>query len=361
LDRPQRVWQGAAPVPEMQLLLACARREVGSEHKNEVRGLIRSGLDWQRVISLGAHHKMIPLLWWHLKSEVAAIPEHEAAALRRLFAWNARRMLQLSGERLEITRIFESGDISVVPYKGPALGVYLYGNLALRQAGDLDMLVSRRKVDRARDLLLHHGYGESDRMTPGRERGLRYSRAFAKEGIEVELHWSLTDGETALPLDFEAMETRLRILPLGGGQVRMFAKEDALLVLCAEGAKHRWNRLEWLCGVAELLRTHSSDLDWDAAIRGAASVKVQRMLFLGVLMAHELLNAPVPGEVLRSAQSDHRVEPLARAVPLLFLIRPPEASAADGEADELFRSQLRERPLDRIRFAWRRFAEKNRA
>src|SRR5207244_11975507 len=43
-------------------------------------------------------------------------------------------------------------------------------------------------------------------------------------------------------------------LPLGGTLVRTLSAEHLLLVLCAHGAKHCWERLGWICDVAELLR-----------------------------------------------------------------------------------------------------------
>jgi hypothetical protein len=348
----------------MQLLLACARRELGAEHKNEIRAAIRSGLDWERVLSLSLQHKMLPLLWWHLRSEAASIPEPAVAHMRRLFAWNAQRMLQLSGELLEIVRLFAANGIGVVPYKGPALGVYLYGNLALRQAGDLDLLVSRRHVARARELLVQRGYQPRHALAPGAEEFMarsRYGETLEREnGPEVELHWAFTNGDVALPLDYDVVEPNLRTVAVGGGHVRLFGSEDMLLILCVHGSKHRWDRLEWLCGVAELLRAHSAELNWNAALDRAAAIGARRMLLLGVLLAHELLNAPVPLEIIRLAEADRRVTALAREVPKLFLAETVDGDQGANIATDLFRLHLRERPRDRLRFIWYRITTPSR-
>jgi hypothetical protein len=344
--------------PEMQLLLCCARREIGLEHAVQLRSLLRVELDWERLVVLAARHKMLPLAWWHLRQEARGIPSEGAVVLQRAFAQNAGRMLRLSGELLQLSKLFAGEGILMVPYKGPALGVYLYGNLALRQAGDLDLLVRRRDVGRSRALLLERGYRPRHALSPGGEEFMvrsRYSEVFERpDDSVVELHWAFTNGDVALPLDLDVLAPNLRMMPLGGDAVPMFGVEDLLLILCVHGSKHRWDRLEWLCGVAELLRGEAATLDWEHAVTRASTIGARRMLLLGLLLAHQLLNAPVPERVLQRARGDRTVARLAAEVPGLFLADAVVGEEAGNLATDLFRLQLRERPRDRLRFVWYR-------
>jgi hypothetical protein len=348
----------------MELLACCARGEMEPGYRERSRALLRSGLDWSRLMVLADRHKMLPLLWWHLGRESAAIPEASALALQRSFARNAARMLQLSGELLGLTRLLGDRGIPAVPYKGPVLGAYLYDNLALRQAGDLDLLVRRGDVARARALLLERGYRPRHALARGGKEFMvrsRYSEVLDRDdGSTVELHWAFTNGDIALPLDLDVLAPNLRTLPFGGGSVAIFGDEDLLLILCVHGSKHRWDRLEWLCGVAELLRRRAPGLDWDALVSRAATLGVRRMVLLGVLLAHDLLDAPVPREVLELARSDRPVAGLAAEVPQLFLTDAVDAEAGGNLATDSFRLRLRERPRDRLRFIWYRITTPSR-
>lgn len=345
-------------IPEMQLLVCCARRQMGAEEAAYLQALLRAPLDWDRVVGLAGRHKMLPLLAWHLKSEMAAIPRPVAELLQRTFLANAGQMLRLSGELLDLARLFTTERIPVVPYKGPALGAYLYGNLALRQAGDLDILVRRADVVRARELLTRRGYLPRHALRPGGDQFMvrsRYSEVFdGKNGLTVELHWAFTNGDVGLALDLDALAPNLQTTVLGGGSVSIFGREDLLLTLCIHGSKHRWDRLEWLCGVAELLRVSSNDLDWKALTGRATALGTRRMLQLGVLLAHELLGAPVPAPVVKLARADRAVSRLAVEVPGLLTTDPVDAEEAGDLATDLFRLRLRERGRDQLRFIWYR-------
>lgn len=328
-----------------------------------IRELLRSDLDWERLLMLATRHRMLPLLWWHLKTEKQALPEPCVELLQRAFLANATQMLRLSAELLELSRLFAGRGIAMVPYKGPALGAYLYENVALRHAGDLDLLVRRADVGRARAILLDRGYRPRHALSRGGEQFMlrsRYSEELDRvDGLSVELHWAFTNGDVRLPLDLDVLAPRLRTMQLGGGVLPMFGREDLLVILCVHGSKHRWDRLEWLCGIAELLRAHALDLDWRVVVDRAGALGVRRMLLLGVLLAHDLLGASVPELFLQLARSDGTVSRLAAEVPKLF-VSDAVAEDASSLATDLFRLRLRERPRDRLRFIWYRLTTPSR-
>ena len=55
----------------------------------------------------------------------------------------------------------------------------------------------------------------------------------------------------------------------------------------------------WLCDIAELIRKHP-DLDWDKVCHTAKSMGMTRNLSVGLWLAHSLLDAPIPQDVLAS-------------------------------------------------------------
>ena len=83
-------------------------------------------------------------------------------------------------------------------------------------------------------------------------------------------------------------------------------------MLCVHGAKHFWDRLGWIFDVAELIV--AQPVDWPLTMRIAAKLKSTRLLLLGLYLAHDLLDAPVPETILEQARRDSNVQWLAAKV-----------------------------------------------
>jgi hypothetical protein len=263
-------------------------------------------------------------------------------------AENAACALARTAELLELLDRFETAGVPAVPYKGPPLAVRLYGSAALRQAGDLDLLVPRARVPAARALLAGGGYHARHPHLQASERMLlrkMHHEVFEAPGRgTVELHWAFTRADLAFPWRHEELAPRLQHVALGGRTVPLFADDDLLLVLCVHGAKHRWRRLEWIAGVAELIRT-VPEIDWDVTEARARATGSYRILLLGVVLAHDLLAAPVPTRLLERAYAERAVARLAREVWRVLETGQP------GLAQDAFYVALRERLRDRLGYA----------
>ena len=98
-----------------------------------------------------------------------------------------------------------------------------------------------------------------------------------------------------------------------------------MLVLCIHGGKHAWERLAWICDVAELVR-RTPDLDWTAVSTEAERLRAGRILRLGLRLADELLDAPLPPHVADLVRSDRTLGTLAAYV-RRWLFQPPRAGA----------------------------------
>jgi hypothetical protein len=278
------------------------------------------------------------------------VPQAELDRLRQQIHANTRHNLFLAGTLLKILRLLEAYGIVALPYKGPVLAAMAYGNVALRQFGDLDLLVRSQDADRAKALLWAQGY----RWLGGRPpapfpRWLKVYELCSADGqVLVELHWALTSATFFFPLDPAPLWTRLETVFLLETPVRSLAPEDLLLVLCVHGAKHHWSRLGWICDIAALLRT-TPQLNWQRCLTQARQLGGQRMLALGLRLAHDLLGAPFPETVWQWVQSTPGVPWLtAQVYAGLWATTTPPQEAWDHPA---FYLGLRERLRDRLRCA----------
>lgn len=227
-----------------------------------------------------------------------------------------------------------------------------YGNVTLRPFGDLDILVPRDRLADVQALLAADGYRPLVRLSPARE--ARYHRThydlpFRREpdGTVVEVHWALAPRYFAPPPDFAALHRRRETVDVLGHAVPTLAADDLIPALCDHGARHLWERLEWVAAVAALVRRRPG-IDWDALRRKAAATGAERRLLAGLWLAEALLAPGLPGAVAPGAPG----HPGLQAVVAAFRRRLERGDAGSPGLVDAVRWQLalRERLRDRVRY-----------
>jgi hypothetical protein len=284
------------------------------------------------------------------------VPSEPRERLRAAFRNNAVDALASMREVIEVTRVLSRDGIVCVPYKGVVLSAHLYGHPALRQSCDIDLVIHRSDLQAVRHRLLERGYQEA-RPVPPAQRDLvltnRYSLAFVGPGaLLIEVHWAFTNRDVAFPLGLEQFAGRLVGVDLGGHEVRSFAPQDLLLLLCVHGAKHRWDRLEWVAGIAELLR-RLSDSEIEETSERARFLECGRTLLLGLELARRYGDRTLPMAVAQRIERDPAVPKLADDAGQLLAnehYTPESASASKSLSHDLFHYRLREGLRERVRF-----------
>ena len=341
--------------PEMALLLACASAPTDHSKSEQIRLLLQKEIDWPYLKRMAHQHGLASLLFENLRTFcIEKVPEDILIQLREHTIANARRNLFLTGELLRILHLFESNDISAIPYKGPVLAAWAYGDIALREFSDLDILIPKEDVLRARDLLVSQGYRLPFQIDEGpvvhQKSQYEVLLTLGQSRVHVELKWEIIDGYFSCPLDVRGLWSRRRPILLADREVFTFSPEDLLLVLCIHGTKHLWTSLMWVCDVAALVRV-SKDLDWDWLLGTSNFLGIRRMLFLGLFLAKTLLGTSLPEEVGRQVEADRSVKGLAEEV-WRRIFGEPNLSPSLW-ASLTFHCKARERLKDRARYGYR--------
>jgi hypothetical protein len=344
------------PAPEISLLLACARTHPDQAGIDRIREAAGRTLDWASLIESSLVHGLMPLLYENLRTNCADIvPPVHLSELKELFQKNTARSMLLTGELFDILDLFATEGIEAMPYKGPAIAMSIYGRLALRQFSDLDILVRKKDVWRCQQLLTTRGYEPhfkiSERQLPSFLK-LGYVQMFTRDRGQsvVELHWGIASRFFMFPLDTNRFWDRLTYRPLLEREILAPSTEDLLLLLCVHGAKDTWERLEWICGIAELVRLHH-DLDWNAVISNARDLGAERILLLGLFLAKDLFEVALPDSIWRRIDEQSTIRTLAAEVRLNVL--RPKAQPLGLRQRILFHIRTRERLNDRLRYCTR--------
>src|SRR5687767_1814487 len=317
-----------------ELLLACARTKASPER---IRSLTETPIDWKYFFLLARRHAIVPLVYKQLKHHV---PPEKLQQFKKHSLENSARNVVLTAELCRLIKLFSDEGIEAVPYKGPILALFAYDDLALRRFVDLDVIVKKQDVARARDLLLADNYALSKPLTNEQQDLLLRTQnnlQFTKDNrrLIVELHWEVAPHLFASTVQSEILWQHLVSFNLNGTTVQTLSADDLLFSLCVHGSRHLWERLGWICDVAELISRRN--LNWTALLDRAARADGERMFLLGLHLADKLLNAPLPPEVKRRCAADKRLESLAADI-VEHLFNGPEHIPATST--EIFKYNL---------------------
>jgi len=339
--------------PELDLILAVCGDDRDGGNSARLQDILRSThLNWARLLQLAEHHGLVPLLYRRLATALGANRSAGLEAIRQQDKRNAHRTLWLTVELLNISQHLAARGLEVLPYKGPVLAESLYGNVALRQFSDLDLLVRAPDLPALRSALVELGY------KPGLQLAQAAERAYLKSGYEfpfdgaqgrnlVELKWQILPRFYSIAFEVDKFFERAVGVDVAGHKLRTLCDQDLMLVLCVHAAKHGWVQLCWLRDIAQLARSQA--LDWKALRLQAERLGIARMVAVTFLLSHRLLATALPRQL--DVQGDAAAEVLAQRIVRQI------AGDADFNPESIgyFRlmMDLRERRRDRASLAWR--------
>ena len=339
---------------ENDLLICIARRTLAAAEQARLQRLLSGELDWEYLLATADRHCLIPLLYGHLNS-VASVPPEVMSRLAELNHENTRSSLLLTGELLQLLSVLEAHGIKAIPFKGPTLALRAYGDVARRQFGDLDILVKQQEFPAVKELLLSQGFTAKPQLSEAEQAAaLRFdcSQNFVNDkNVWVDVHWQFLAPYLSLHFDTNELWDRLEPITINRRELTTVSVEDLLLVLCLHGFTHFWERLGWICDVAALIESQEK-IDWQMVLQSAASLGGRRILLLGLYLASELSGAPVPPEILKTA--DATVLMLAGRVQRgLFTEETPVAGIF---AEVRLHLAMRERKRDKLKCCLRLLA-----
>ena len=303
---------------ENELLLCCARTNASDRVTARMREIAARKIDWEYLLSLARRHSIVPLLYLQLDRHASdLVPSNHLAQLKKHYFENVARNAVLTAELCRLVTRFADSGIDAVPYKGPVLALFAYGNLGLRRFVDLDVIVKKSDVLKAREILLAEGYTPSKSLSLNQQELLlrtQHNMQFSRDNhrLIVELHWEVAPHLFASTVNSNQLWENLGTIDLNGTRVKTLSAPDLLFSLCVHGSRHLWERLSWICDIAELLARHS--FDWPTLLKRASHADIERMFLLGLYLAEQLLQAPLPAEVKQRCEADSRLASLAENV-----------------------------------------------
>jgi hypothetical protein len=335
---------------ERSILLAACSDVSQAEKSDRMRALLRQPVRWRILFDLADRHGTLPLLYQALVA-IEGVPREHLPWLEQRHQINLHRALLLSRELIRIVDHLGALGLEVLPYKGLALAELIYRDIALRQSGDIDLLVRPQDFSAVRDAIRDLGYSPHVRFSAAEEKAyLRsgYERVFdgAAGSNLLEVQWAILPGFYSIDFDLNAVFQRASTIVVAGHAMKTPSPEDLLLVLSAHAAKHVWKRLIWLCDIARIMTIPT--LNWSWIGSEVRTLGIARIVGVSMVLAKRLLNATIP----TVAQSGFPEDAATLSLVDDMQTRMLEEAPFSVESPEYFRlmMRLREQPADRRRF-----------
>jgi len=338
---------------EDELILKCSNTYMDSNAKKKIELLLNKNLDWKYIQQMVLKHKLTPIFYFNIDQFRSSFPEEFFGTLKSFFDYNVRKNLFMWAELLNILKHLELNGVKAISYKGPALALLAYGNLALREFNDIDIYVDAKDVFKAKTLVSLLEYEIRPELSPQHNNQyIKYQREYKFKNqnnkLEVEIQWNVAGTSFSFPNNSVYPVNDPTEKCINNHIINSFSSEDLILILSIHAANHQWERLSWVNDICGLIRM-SKDLNWDIIIEKAKSLRVERILYINIYLAKELFDLEIPIPLLRQLDRNKSLKKLARKIiRMIFNKRPPNVFTRI-----ILRVKIRDHMLIGLKDIWR--------
>jgi hypothetical protein len=259
--------------------------------------------------------------------------------------------MRLSAELLRLAELFRMEGLTVRPLKGPLLAQEAYGNVTLRQYGDLDLFVKVSELPRVLSLLEREGYRPE--INPDSAGGGLFDRLNVlgmhhdDAGIRLEIHWRPFAKSHGISWNGASLLEGEHQIVIDGRELPAPPPTAHLLYLCLHGAKHCFERLEWVCDIDRMVRSRIDLIDWERLEAEAVEAGVRRMVHLALSLAGEYFETPFPERVRERIARDPTLPELRKRI---YALQAERLTPESGWERFSLLWSMREGAGDKIRF-----------
>lgn len=337
--------------PEYGLLRLIARAELSPARADAFRKACDE-VDWTEVIELATYHRLVPLLYVHVRDHASEVAPDDVQRLLRGGAMHrAMQVLFLSSELEVIATRFEEIGVPYLVLKGPSLAK-AFGDASRRPFLDNDLLIRREDFGAVEKALREMGFLRWKR-SQWQQAGYLYihgeysfGRAVGSQISTADVHVNLVPRGYAYRASFKDLRARSQPLQVAGVEVPVLSWEDLFIALSVNALKDQWNRLRLVSDLAELAKL----VDWSRLMRLSSETHSRRAVQLAVLLAVDEIDADLPEAAVAWARADQRCANLAEHI-RLHLRTFHEASVLDGKERIRLNLLAQDSVLSQVRYS----------
>ncbi len=355
---------------EIKLLIACCQTVQSEDDIDFIRAFIKTqNTSLHNVITLAYKHGILPLVYKVFLALTVETPikntkkgskeqpflDEILPQLKMYYTKIAQRNMLMSAELICIIKLLKENNIKALAFKGPTLAQMAYGDITLRQFGDLDILI--RKEDQAKmiDILNQKHYIPEIVLKEGTKEiffsavnviGLQHP----SNGVFTEVHWELLSKNYAINWEEKIIWKHPTFIHINQVAIPVLPTEQLILYLCAHGSKHLFERLEWICDIDKTIK-ENPNIDWEYLLKEADNLGIRRMLFLGLTLSQQFFRLILPEMIQKEIAKDTEIPKLISKIIKINFSKSKQREKSYNTFRLLW--SMRENLSDQLHFAWR--------
>lgn len=195
----------------------------------------------------------------------------------------------MTSELIKVMKLLEENHINAIAFKGPVLSQMAYGDISLRQYVDLDILIDEKDLGRIFSILNKNKYKTNQNVVKKvlENQSIFHDISFFKNNVSLEFHWKFFSDEFKTSFDKFDIWSDLSSIQIQNHKFKYFKNEILILYLSIHGAKHNWERIEWLVDIAKYLT--KVKIDWELLLEMSKSTKSQKILLSTIYLCQNIL------------------------------------------------------------------------
>lgn len=252
---------------------------------------------FKKILTQANLHGIIPQLYKTVKDH-SNIPDGSMQVLHQHYTRIVQVNLLFTAHLLAVTKALEKHSFNYLSIKGPTLSQELYGDISMRQFSDIDLFVDEKDMYGIAELLITLDYTPVLPLSLlKRKKFLELDNDFSfrhnSSNALLELHWKLFPLRHKMPLSFTELYSSSKTITLQHRNICTLNTAHNLLYLSLHGAKHIFERYEWVYDIHTLIKNNST-LDLEAIYREAKEENLDTPLLLGIFLSQHLFDTPLP-------------------------------------------------------------------
>ncbi len=296
--------------PEMQVLIRASEAAFVPEKKAEVTHLLQNKpINWDKLYKLSCLHQVRPvLLRGVLGLPSGLVPTSFLETLKNACFQITTHALRQSQEMLRLVTLFKQNNILAIPYKGVAYSNMYYGNLGMREFGDIDLFIYEKDLFEIKKCLLSQGYLPEYNITDSQ------MSAFLKVTCEYNFIFLNSDNKRLFHVEphfrsnspfahfnyftLADCDDTIREVAFSNTTIPALSIENNfLLTVIHHSAAEGWSRLKYLCDIYACLKKEEKNLDWDVVIEKAEKLQITTLLLVGLAMIQAIYAVNLPASI----------------------------------------------------------------
>jgi predicted nucleotidyltransferase len=247
--------------------------------------------------------------------------------------------LRFYGELKTVLRSFENLGIEVIILKGAALAEIVWKNVALRQMGDIDLLVREHDLERVDEMfselgyISYEGYKSKDWYRRNHHHLAPYNNP--EKGVVIEIHYNIVRPSKLFGIDTHMVWERAQAIRIEGVETKILSPEDLIIHLCLHLSYCDLfiGKIRDIIDLSQAIRYYNGGINWDWIIKEANEKKFTKFIYYPLYLATGILNAGIEKEIIDSFKDNSNLRLLEDG--LLKLIIRKNIFSKDKEVSVL--------------------------